>query len=982
MNPARSADPLLATLLPGPVESPGPAGAQLGEPSLVQARPPAAVLTNLERATGIRPEQVLLSLRSDINLLGRYVPHWVVADREAVYVIDETSPGKAVAGARYAEVDEFRCVAAVGSGMLQASLGGVWIDLVRYGGGLKYAFTRLGKRLEQARRGEAVILDEEDMRDPCRCAGCGLMLPTPGEACPRCINRGAAIGRMLGMMRPHWRAGLVMTILLIIGVALDMMVPLLIKFLVDDVLAAGTGEATHRMPWLGLSGDGWRLLAVLVGSLAAIQIGRAVVNLANSRVATKVGAALTFDLRGRMVEHLSRLGLSYYDKQQTGSLVGRVAYDTEAVQGFMAQLTGGFLMQALLVVVSLGLMFSLDAELALWTLVPTPLVIGGAFIFWRYVHPRYQRFWDRSARQAGMLNSLLSGMKVVKAFGQEGRESERFAASSELLREARVRVDIAGAHFYPMIGLVFLMGGWIVWHVGGSSVLEERVTLGTLMAFFGYMGMFYGPLGGLTNLTGWLTQFSTQAHRIFEVLDAPVTVKDDAAPAAMPEIRGEVEFRHVSFGYSRQAPIVKDVCLRIPEGSMVGIVGHSGSGKTTLINLLARFYDVNDGQVLVDGVDIRSIPARDLHRQVGIVLQEPFLFRGTLWENLIYGRRDASPEQVIEASRAANAHHFVMKQIHAYDSWVGENGAGLSGGERQRLSIARALVCEPRILILDEATSSIDSESEMAIQQALAEVVKGRTSILIAHRLSTLRSCDVIFVVEDGRVVEQGSHLELMARDGRYARFARIQGAASREGALSDSEATDLLPPPAPPAPTPDRETGLPALGGHRVRWLRSEFTDIHVCERGALHLSIRNEPAYAGVFAARCFPVQRPNQFINLRWINGDGREQEVGMIRDLAEWPAEAQQRIRENLLRRYLVHTIERIHTIKHFHGYLTLDVTTDLGRLEFTMRQAPEAAQEYGTAGKLLMDLEENRYVIPDPGSLPKADQRLVNRYIYW
>jgi len=934
---------------------------------------------------GVSPNDVVLSIASDINLVGAYMPQWVVASRETLWVFDLAHDTKPLLKLALQETQDFRTTAVYGSGLLQVKIGGIWLDVVRYSNSLKYSLGRLAKRLEQLRKGQTIELIAEDDIDPRRCQLSGVVLEYAGQISPFAVQRSAALSRIVQLMRPYWPSAAVMMLVLICGVTLDMLSPRLIQYLIDHVLDPKAADKPQPFTWLDQFTNPMHLLLLVVGAVATAQAFRSLLYVINGRIASRVGTSISFDIRTRLVEHLEKLSLSYYDKQSVGSLVGRVAYDTEAVQGFMGQLTAGFLMQILMVIMAGFAMYSLEPQLAVWTLVPAPFVIAGTFIFYRFVYPHYQRFWDRSSRQAGMLNGLLSGIRVVKAFAQEDRELQRFRDSSQTLRDARLRVDTSAATFYPMMGLVFGVGGWLVWYVGGKAVLHNDMSLGTLIAFFGYLGLFYGPLSGLTNLTSWLTQFSTQMTRIFEVLDAPVSIPDSRQPVAMPTLRGEIEFQGVSFGYNRLSPILKNVAFRIEPGQMIGVVGRSGSGKTTIINLISRFYDIDEGRILIDGVEIREIAKQDLRRNVGVVLQEPFLFRGTLHENLVYGRTDATVEQAIAASRAGNAHDFIMRQMQAYDTWVGERGSGLSGGERQRLSIARALLCEPRILILDEATSSVDSESELAIQTALAELVKGRTSIIIAHRLSTLRNCDRILVVDNGVIAEQGSHQELMAKDGRYARLVKIQGNTSTdEGSIdslahqerqrqnADSAAAQIA----------DPLTGLAPITGHRPRWLKPAHTKLWCDERQNLHVDIPGERDYGGVFALRCMPVRHPERFISLRWVIEDDREQEIGLINDLGEWPVEVQKLVREALMRRYLLHTITRVLSVTEQHHYLMFSVITDHGPREFTMRWAGETALEYGTRGKVLQDVEENRYLVPDVSALPELDRKAFERYIFW
>jgi ATP-binding cassette subfamily B protein len=384
-----------------------------------------------------------------------------------------------------------------------------------------------------------------------------------------------------------------------------------------------------------------------------------------------------------------------------------------------------------------------------------------------------------------MLSTVLSGIRLVKSFAQEHRESQRFLKYSSYQRESRTAVDKQAGTFFPFMSFTFSLGGLIVWYLGGRDVIGGELTLGTLMAFLGYLALFYAPLSSLTMLSNWLTSFMTASQRIFEILDSQPQIIEVKNPKAVTTLRGEITFDKVIFGYDPYNPVLKNVSFKINPGEMIGIVGKSGSGKTTIINLVCRFYDPNHGMVMLDDIDVREMKKEDVHRNVGLVLQEPFLFRGSIASNIAYGRPDATLEEIMEAAKAANAHEFIIKMPQGYDTRVGERGAGLSGGERQRISIARALLCDPTILILDEATSSVDTESEKRIQDALKVLTKGRTTIAIAHRLSTLRDAHRIFVVDAGRIVEEGTHEALLERQGIYYRLVKIQTQLTNEPSVS-----------------------------------------------------------------------------------------------------------------------------------------------------------------------------------------------------
>jgi ATP-binding cassette subfamily B protein len=384
-------------------------------------------------------------------------------------------------------------------------------------------------------------------------------------------------------------------------------------------------------------------------------------------------------------------------------------------------------------------------------------------------------------------NDCISGMRVVKAFSQELQEVAKFETRSFAFNIAWYKADGLWATAMPIITFVTTLGTFLVWFFGGRNVLTgaSGLTIGTLVVFITYLSMFYGPLQMLTRLADFLNRAFTAAQRLFEVMDTDQEVYDDPNAQALPDPAGAFEFRKVQFAYVPDKPVLKGIDVDVKSGEMIGLVGRSGVGKTTMINLICRFYDVEEGAILLDGVDLRKLKLRDLRRHIGIVPQEPYLFHGTIYENIAYAKPGATKAQVIRAAIAANAHGFVMRQPDGYDTRVGERGAQLSGGERQRIAIARALLHDPKILILDEATSSVDTETEELIQEALGRLVKGRTTFAIAHRLSTLRNADRLLVLEEGKVAEFGTHEELMSRKGVYQNLVEMQSKISAATAVS-----------------------------------------------------------------------------------------------------------------------------------------------------------------------------------------------------
>jgi ATP-binding cassette subfamily B protein len=506
--------------------------------------------------------------------------------------------------------------------------------------------------------------------------------------------------------------------------------------------------------------------------------------------------------------------------------------------------------------------------------------------------------------------------------------------------------------------------------------------------------MFYAPLGALSNFTTWLTSFLSGSQRVLELLDTPALVGEPRAPVPWEQPRGEIRFQDVTFGYDRNQPVLRDVSFDVRSGEMVGIVGRSGSGKTTLVSLLCRFHDVQEGSITVDGIDIRDLSTRDLREKLGVVFQESFLFRGTVWKNLSYGRPQATIEQGLAAAKAAGAHDFLCRQPLAYETLLGEHGAGLSGGEKQRLSIARTLLYDPRVLVLDEATSNIDAEAEKSIQEALAVLVRGRTTIAIAHRLSTLRNADRILAFDRGQLAEQGTHAELLAKDGIYARLVRIQTQVSKHPTIDGLlDAASEAQPAASESP-PDSAASAPAAvppaaaiaeeppPAARIEWLGSPTHRFVVGPLDRIDLCKGDELIAAGIFVVRTFPASHPEAYLSVRGWNESGEEVEHGMIRDLATWPAADAKVVRGALARRTLIRRIDRVHAVRLGHGYLDLDVETDVGPQSFTMRWTSGQAMDFGADGKMLVDVEDNRWVVPRVAALPKPDRERFLQYVYW
>lgn len=489
-----------------------------------------------------------------------------------------------------------------------------------------------------------------------------------------------------------------------------------------------------------------------------------------ARVSERIGA----DLRTTTYEHLMSLSQDYFGGKRTGDLMARIGTETDRINLFLSLHLLDFATDVIMIAMTAVILVSINPWLAIVTLVPLPIIAWLIHLVrdrLRIGFEKVDRIW---AEVNNVLADTIPGIRVVKAFAQEKRESERFREANQRNLQTNDRVNKIWSLFTPTVTLLTEIGLLIVWVFGIWQISQDEITVGVLTAFLAYISRFYLRLDSMSRIVSITQKAAAGTKRIFDILDHQSNVPEPKNPIHLPSIQGQIKLENVSFRYGTRS-ITKNVSLTIQPGEMIGLVGHSGSGKSTLVNLICRFYDVAEGAILIDGHDVRSVPIADYRKHIGLVLQEPFLFFGTIASNIAYGKPTATHSEIVAAARAAHAHEFILRLPHGYDSIVGERGQALSGGERQRISIARALLIDPRILILDEATSSVDTTTEKEIQQALENLVRGRTTIAIAHRLSTLRKADRLIVLDRGKIVEIGNHDDLMAREGFYYRLYQAQ---------------------------------------------------------------------------------------------------------------------------------------------------------------------------------------------------------------
>jgi ATP-binding cassette subfamily B protein len=620
-----------------------------------------------------------------------------------------------------------------------------------------------------------------------RCDRCGQVIPRHYGVCPACLEKGKLLFRLLGYAQPHWKLIALSLLLMVVATTIGLSQPLLMRALIDDVLNAGAlssmgDEADFDLlALLPVSKDDpVAVLAWLVGLLIFMNLTVSGLSGLRGYIMARIGQRVTYGLRNEVYTHLHALSLSYYNKNETGRIMASVTQDVGRLQDFISDGLQEAIRDVLTLVIICIILFALNPGLAALVLLPTPLLVWATLSFGKRLHAIYRPLWHRWAGLSALLADTIPGVRVVKAFAQEQREVGKFKGRSLDLLRGELRVAWMRSLFGPVMAFITSIGTIVIWWVGGRDILAGELTLGAFVAFTSYMYRFYGPVESLCRLNHRFQRAATSAERVFEVLDTHPEVIDQPGAMTMPPIEGRVEFRGVHFGYEEDKPVIEDLNFVVEPGEMIGLAGHSGAGKSTLINLICRFYEPQEGAILIDGHDARQVNLKSLREQIGVVLQDPFLFNGTVADNIAYGHPESSLEQVVAAAKAANAHDFIMNMVDGYDTLVGERGTRVSGGERQRLSIARAILRDPRILILDEATSNVDTETESQIQEALERLIQGRTTFAIAHRLSTLKNSHRLLILDKGKLAEIGTHDELIEQDGIYAKLCRMQAEMSK----------------------------------------------------------------------------------------------------------------------------------------------------------------------------------------------------------
>ena len=624
------------------------------------------------------------------------------------------------------------------------------------------------------------------------CPQCGRTLSAPGVKCINCEGKRKIISRIAKYMKPEIPILAVSVVISVITTVLALLPPFLTRTLVDDILIAGNKSGTPVKLFGIFDSTVYKSLIFIGALLLFTNVIRYALGAVRGYYLRKAGDRIVRDLRNDVYEHAQHLSMRFYDKTSTGSVINRISGDSATLQSFMLRITQEVVVQFFKMIGIIVIMIVMNPTLAIYSLIPVPFVAIGARIFSKKIAPFYRRIWRRWAAVSSVLTDTIPGIRVIKSFTNEKNSTKIFEEKNKDWYETDIKAGKI-LNIYPATVNCFVsLGSVVIWMLGGLAVIGAtniggNISVGLLVSFITYASMFYEPVNFFANLNDSYQHALSSAERIFDILDAEPE-HDFGKGNTSVNMRGAIEFKNVSFSFDRSKKVLNNINLRIEPGDIVGIVGTTGSGKSTLINLLLRYYDHYQGTISVDGVDIRKIDMEYYRSQIGFVQQEPMMFHDTIFNNIAYGNPSYTVDDVIHAADIANAHKFIVRQPDGYDSVLGERGVGLSGGERQRLSIARAVLKNPSILVFDEATASVDSETEHLIQEAIENLIGGRTTIMIAHRLSTLSKANKIVVVDNGKIIECGTPQELLKMKGKYYKLVQIQSMADKVNREKEQE--------------------------------------------------------------------------------------------------------------------------------------------------------------------------------------------------
>ncbi|MBR6772916.1 MAG: ATP-binding cassette domain-containing protein [Clostridia bacterium] len=763
----------------------------------------------LFRANGVDPTGFLFAVTGDMDPEGNFASSWLAFDAKGLYVAfgaeelipvskdkksEEESKEYPAKGAKALTtrwrldgivtypIDEFEKIDVeryVSTGALIGKKDGNDHPIIRFTLGLNAFFDDFAKAFNAFKKGEDLEELKKTFHESPVCPKCGMRYPDPRRPiCPKCMDKRSTIKRLFSFFGGYKKQVAIIIATILLSTLIGVFTPQIsTNYLYDNVLNADNMTPTATL----IVSLGWVVLAIF-----GVRLFNLLFRMAYTYVLAGILPWVVYDIKVKIFRAMQRLGVGFYTAKQTGSLMERVTRDANNIYWFFVDGLPYVFTNGLTIVGIIIIMFVMSWKLSIIAIVSLPVVY---LIFrvldnlWRRLH---HRRWVYNARMSNMVSDNINGARVIKAFSREKEESARFAVASNKFMGAEIEMGNTECTAYPLLFLFIFTITTSILGIGSIFVARGEMTLGELLTFVIYMDMLHGPMDFLSWVSNWWARCVDAAQRVFEIIDTEPDVTEKPDAKEIENFRGSVEIKELEFEYEPARPIIKKLDLKVEAGHMLGIVGKTGAGKTTIANLIARLYDAKAGTITIDGVDVRDMKLSQLRENIGLVSQDIYLFIGTIADNIRYAKPDASIEEVVAAAKAASAHEFIMRLPDGYETRVGAGGQDLSGGERQRVSIARTIIQNPKILILDEATAAMDTETERNIQESLTKLQKGRTTLAIAHRLSTLRDADELAVIDDGKVVEYGTYDELMKKKGEYYKLYQIQAEALKYVGIGD----------------------------------------------------------------------------------------------------------------------------------------------------------------------------------------------------
>ncbi len=753
---------------------------------------PSQVVTLLEEA-GLKTKDFKFFIKSDMDSEGCYCTAWISVDEQGLYIalgneeiikkrgnkkIETKYTIDEIRSYPIKDIEKLKTEQYVSTGRLIAVENDEDIGLVKFSISFLSDFDNLCKVFDGLKKNDLEPLKHIDTKKEHTCPKCGTPYPLNRNVCPKCIEKSSTVKRLLKFFGGYKSKIVVIVIAILINSSISMLIPQLgTKTLFDEILnKVGTTDSAILIS----------SLATLVLSIFGIKLISLVMNIAFQYMMGSIMPRVIYDIKLKIFSAMQRLSVGFYSSKQTGSLMERVVRDSNNIYWFFVDGVPYVITNIITLLGVIIIMFTMSWKLTLLMSIAVPvffLLLSVGSKFFRVLH---HSSWSHNAKLTSMVSDNINGQRIIKAFSKENEEFKRFDRINENLLKADLKLKNSEATIFPLLTVLLSLLATLILTVGGLMVTTGELSVGTLLSFTVYLTMLVGPVDFLSWVSNWWARCVDSAQRVFEIVDAEPDVVEKSEPIEIGDIRGDVEISELEFEYEPAHPVIKKLNLKVEAGQMLGIVGKTGAGKTTIANLITRLYDPKQGCVKIDGIDVRDLSFSKIRSNVGLVSQDIYLFIGTIADNIRYAKPDATMDEVIAAAKAASAHDFIMKLPDAYETRVGAGGQNLSGGERQRISIARTIIQNPRILILDEATAAMDTETERNIQYSLTELMQGRTTIAIAHRLSTLRDADMLAVIDDGTIVEYGSYVDLLRKKGEFYKLYKIQSEALKAVGIID----------------------------------------------------------------------------------------------------------------------------------------------------------------------------------------------------